>query len=128
MLSAHRVKSQGRPRTTSSAQLIGQIGLPARVSLQHPMSRKHHAPKGGQTAVSCPDNAFAYVKNRSLRELLAARGIRHLTTEPYRPRTNGKVCVSRWWCRPVGRRGAHSRRSDSGKRHVEDALCDRCFR
>jgi transposase InsO family protein len=37
------------------------------------------------------DNAFAYVKNRSLRELLAARGIRHLTTQPYRPRTNGKV-------------------------------------
>jgi transposase InsO family protein len=37
------------------------------------------------------DNAFGYVKNRSLRELLAARGIRHLTTEPYRPRTNGKV-------------------------------------
>ena len=37
------------------------------------------------------DNAFAYVNNRSLRELLAARGIRHLTTQPYRPRTNGKV-------------------------------------
>src|SRR5262245_62338331 len=37
------------------------------------------------------DNAFAYVKNRSLRELLAARQIRHLTTQPYRPRTNGKV-------------------------------------
>jgi transposase InsO family protein len=37
------------------------------------------------------DNAFGYVKNRSLRELLAARGIKHLTTEPYRPRTNGKV-------------------------------------
>ena len=37
------------------------------------------------------DNAFAYVKNRSLRELLAAGGIRHLTTKPYRPRTNGKV-------------------------------------
>jgi transposase InsO family protein len=37
------------------------------------------------------DNAFSYVRNRSLRELLAARGIRHLTTEPYRPRTNGKV-------------------------------------
>jgi transposase InsO family protein len=37
------------------------------------------------------DNAFAYVNNRSLRELLAARGIHHLTTEPYRPRTNGKV-------------------------------------
>jgi len=37
------------------------------------------------------DNAFCYVKNRSLRELLAARGIKHLTTQPYRPRTNGKV-------------------------------------
>lgn len=37
------------------------------------------------------DNAFSYVKNRSLRELLIRRGIRHLTTEPYRPRTNGKV-------------------------------------
>jgi transposase len=37
------------------------------------------------------DNGFSYVKNRSLRELLERRGIRHLTTEPYRPRTNGKV-------------------------------------
>jgi transposase InsO family protein len=37
------------------------------------------------------DNAFTYTKNRSLRELLAARDIRHLTTQPYRPRTNGKV-------------------------------------
>src|SRR5215218_9960656 len=37
------------------------------------------------------DNAFAHVHSRSLRELLARHGIRHLTTEPYRPRTNGKV-------------------------------------
>src|SRR5207344_1316216 len=37
------------------------------------------------------DNGYSYVKNRSLRELLAQRGIRHLTTQPYRPRTNGKV-------------------------------------
>jgi transposase InsO family protein len=37
------------------------------------------------------DNAFTYVRNRSLRELLASRQIKHLTTEPYRPRTNGKV-------------------------------------
>jgi transposase InsO family protein len=36
-------------------------------------------------------NGFSYVKNRSLRELLNSRGIRHLTTEPYRPCTNGKV-------------------------------------
>jgi transposase InsO family protein len=37
------------------------------------------------------DNAFSYVRNRSLRELLTERGIRHLTTKAYRPRTNGKV-------------------------------------
>jgi transposase InsO family protein len=37
------------------------------------------------------DNAFVYTKNRSLRELLAARDIHHHTTQPYRPRTNGKV-------------------------------------
>jgi transposase InsO family protein len=37
------------------------------------------------------DNGFSYVKNRSLRELLARKQIRHLTTQPYRPRTNGKV-------------------------------------
>lgn len=37
------------------------------------------------------DNAFSYVKNRSLRELLAERDILHLKTAPYRPRTNGKV-------------------------------------
>ena len=37
------------------------------------------------------DNGFSYVRNRSLRELLARQGIRHLTTKPYRPRTNGKV-------------------------------------
>jgi transposase InsO family protein len=37
------------------------------------------------------DNAFAYVQSRAFRELLARHGIRHLTIEPYRPRTNGKV-------------------------------------
>jgi transposase InsO family protein len=37
------------------------------------------------------DNGWNYLHSRSLRELLAQRGIRHLTTEPYRPRTNGKV-------------------------------------
>jgi hypothetical protein len=37
------------------------------------------------------DDAFGYVNNRSLRELLANRGIKHLTTQPYRPRTNGEV-------------------------------------
>jgi transposase InsO family protein len=37
------------------------------------------------------DNAFAYVNNRSLRELLRRRAIRHVRTRPYTPRTNGKV-------------------------------------
>jgi len=37
------------------------------------------------------DNAFTYVHNRSLRELLAAHEIKHLRTKAYRPQTNGKV-------------------------------------
>ena len=37
------------------------------------------------------DNAWAYTKGRTFRELLAKRDIRHLRTKPYRPRTNGKV-------------------------------------
>jgi transposase InsO family protein len=52
------------------------------------------------------DNAFTYVKNRSLRELLAERGIRHLTTQPYRPRTNGKV---ERFHQTMGREWAHGR-------------------
>ena len=37
------------------------------------------------------DNAFTYVRNRALHELLAVRGIKHVRTRPHRPRTNGKV-------------------------------------
>jgi transposase InsO family protein len=60
------------------------------------------------------DNAFAYVKNRSLRELLAAREIRHLTTQPYRPRTNGKVerfhqTMAREWAYGRAYRSHHDR-------------------
>jgi transposase InsO family protein len=60
------------------------------------------------------DNAFSYVKNRSLRELLAHNGIRHLTTEPYRPRTNGKVerfhqTMSREWAYGLAYRSHHQR-------------------
>ncbi len=60
------------------------------------------------------DNAFTYVKNRSLRELLARRGIRHLTTEPYRPRTNGKVerfhqTMAREWAYGLSYRSHHQR-------------------
>ena len=52
------------------------------------------------------DNAFANVNNLSLGELLAREGIHHLRTEPYRPRTNGKVerfhqTMEREWAKGV---------------------------
>jgi transposase InsO family protein len=37
------------------------------------------------------DNAWAYARSRLVRDLLAREQIRHLTTKPYRPRTNGKI-------------------------------------
>jgi transposase InsO family protein len=37
------------------------------------------------------DNAWTYTHNRALAQLLAARAVEHWTTQPYRPRTNGKV-------------------------------------
>jgi len=37
------------------------------------------------------DNGWSYTHNRSLKELLAAREIKHQRTKAYRPRTNGKV-------------------------------------
>jgi len=37
------------------------------------------------------DNAWAYTRARAFRQLLAERELKHLTTKPYRPRTNGKV-------------------------------------
>jgi transposase InsO family protein len=60
------------------------------------------------------DNSFSYVRNRSLHELLARRGIRHLTTEPYRPRTNGKVerfhqTMAREWAYGLSYRSHHQR-------------------
>jgi transposase InsO family protein len=60
------------------------------------------------------DNAFAYIYSRPLRELLAGRGIRHLTTKPYRPRTNGKVerfhqTMAREWAYGLAYRSHHER-------------------
>ncbi len=37
------------------------------------------------------DNHFSYTKSTQLAKLLRDRRIRHLTTQPYRPQTNGKV-------------------------------------
>jgi transposase InsO family protein len=60
------------------------------------------------------DNAFAYVHNRSLRDLLDQRQIRHLRTEPYRPRTNGKLerfhqTMAREWAYGLSYRSHHHR-------------------
>ncbi len=60
------------------------------------------------------DNGFSYAKNRSLRELLAREGIRHIKTEPYRPRTNGKVerfhqTMGREWAYGLAYRSHHDR-------------------
>jgi transposase len=40
------------------------------------------------------DNAWAYTRNRTLAELLARHGVRHLLIPYRRPQVNGKVCVS----------------------------------
>jgi transposase InsO family protein len=61
------------------------------------------------------DNAFSYTKNRSLRELLADRGISHRTTRPYRPRTNGKVerfhqTMAREWAYGLSYRSSSARK------------------
>jgi transposase InsO family protein len=50
------------------------------------------------------DNAWAYTKNKALRELLRDRAIEHKRTRPYTPRTNGKVerlhqTMDREWAR-----------------------------
>ena len=37
------------------------------------------------------DNAWCYTHSRAFRRLLEQHEIKHLTIEPYRPRTNGKV-------------------------------------
>ena len=60
------------------------------------------------------DNAWSYTHNRSLRELLAASAIKHLTTQPYRPRTNGKVerfhqTMAREWAYGMAYRSHHHR-------------------
>jgi transposase len=51
------------------------------------------------------DNGNPY---RSTAHAIACRalGIRHIRTQPYRPRTNGKACVLASRCRPPGRRGS----------------------
>jgi transposase InsO family protein len=83
------------------------------------------------------DNGFSYVKNRALRELLASRGIRHLTTQPYRPRTNGKVerfhqTMAREWAYGIAYRSHRHRNAalphwldDYNRRRPHSSIGDR---
>jgi transposase len=65
------------------------------------------------------DNGFSYVNNRSLRELLARHDIRHLTTEPYRPRTNGKSSASTRRWRASGHTDSATAHTDSATRRCQ---------
>jgi len=60
------------------------------------------------------DGALTYRRNRSLRELLQARGIRHIVTPPYTPRWNGKVerfhqTMEREWAKGLRYRNSTAR-------------------
>jgi transposase InsO family protein len=60
------------------------------------------------------DNAWAYARSRLVRTLLDQHQIRHLTTKPYRPRTNGKVerlhqTMAREWAYGLLYRSHHDR-------------------
>ena len=61
------------------------------------------------------DNAWAYTKNKKLRELLAKRAVIHKRTRPYTPRTNGKVerlhqTMDREWARGLTYNSSEDRR------------------
>jgi hypothetical protein len=60
------------------------------------------------------DNHWSYVRNRSLRELLAAEGIRHILLEPRRPRPTARWSVT-------SRRSSASGASASATAHPSTA-------
>ncbi len=96
-----------------------------------------YASYGIQARRLMTDNAWEYVKNRSLMELLEARGIRHIRTRPYRPQTNGKVerfhqTMRREWSDGVTYESAQARAralpywiTDYNERRPHSALADR---
>jgi transposase InsO family protein len=60
------------------------------------------------------DNAWAYARSRAVQQLLDQHQIRHLTTKPYRPRTNGKIerfhqTMAREWTHGLIYRTHHDR-------------------
>ncbi len=61
------------------------------------------------------DNAWVYVKNKGLAQLLGERAIEHWRTKPYSPQTNGKVerlqqTMDREWARGLSYRSSADRR------------------
>jgi transposase InsO family protein len=94
VLAAHPGQSQGRPKTTSSSQLIVSSGLPCHAPPKSPETRKTQPkPRSGRRSrddISYPDNGAAYI---AIAHAIACRrlGIKHLRTRPYRPQTNGKA-------------------------------------
>ena len=100
-------------------------------------ARAFFAAHGIVTKRLMTDNGFSSVKNRSLRELLARHGIRHLTTAPYRPRTNGKVerfhqTMAREWAHGLSYGSHHQRnqalphrRNHYNRRRPHSSLGDR---
>lgn len=107
----HRVTGD---RSRTSAEVEGRVGYDYLHAVVDDHSRlayaEIHADERAATAVAfleralafyaahgivarrlMTDNAWAYTRSRAFRALLAAHGLRHLTIEPYRPRTNGKV-------------------------------------
>jgi transposase InsO family protein len=72
------------------------------------------AARGITTHRLMTDGAWSYTRNRDLRELLGARGIRHIVTPPYTPRWNGKVerfhqTMEREWAKGLRYRNHHAR-------------------
>jgi transposase InsO family protein len=62
------------------------------------------------------DNAWVYVKNKGLAQLLGERAIEHWRTKPYSPQTNGKVerlqqTMDREWARGLRYRSSADRRA-----------------
>src|SRR3954467_14885731 len=96
VLSAHRGKSQGRPRTTSSSQLISQNGLPDRISQQGPMSPEPKGSRQARTAVSSPDNGKQFTDRFGrggevlFDKICRRNGITHRLTAPRSPTTPGE--------------------------------------
>src|SRR5881398_2977381 len=83
------------------------------------------------------DNGWQYGRSRDLRRLLAQHQIRHLKTQPYRPRTNGKVerfhqTMAREWAYGIAYRSHRHRNAalphwldDYNRRRPHSSIGDR---